>query len=200
MLKLVISTPDNVERAQNVRMQMESQGITDYLLMPAFMIPKSARTGISRSHKACVRHAKALGVDKVLIMEDDINWLCPGAYNRFIDILNTEVPKEADLFFSGAYTIEPDAQPITERMALCPGKVAGLHAYVVFEKFYDKFLAADEAYNIDHFLTSGDGVHARSYIAYPFVALQHDGWSYNVGMQTNYNQHIGKRFKLWNCG
>lgn len=199
MLKLVISTPNNPERAENLRRQMEGQGIERYELFPAVMIPKSARTGISKSHKACVQMAKDRGADKVLIMEDDLNWLCEGSYSRFMDILGTEVPQDADLLFSGAYTIEPGPQPITDRLALCPGKVSGLHAYVVFEKFYDRFLTADEVYNIDHFLTSKEHLHAKSYVAYPFVCLQNDGFSYNIAAQTNYNEYIAQVFKLWNC-
>ena len=195
MLTIVIETPGDNQRKQHFLNQLKEQEISDITFFPAIMDSKMSRRGISRSHKGCIQIAKDRGLPWVNVFEDDVLFLQKGAYKRFLDIFVTEVPKDADMYFGGGY--DSIFTPITPRLAANTGKHAGMMNYIVQEHFYDKFLEADERYNIDHFLTAPDLTNAKCYTAYPMLSLQVDGRSYNTGMMTEYNPEMHKRFTLW---
>lgn len=194
MLTFIIHNESDLTRKQSYLKEFEEQNIVNYIMMPAIMEPKMPRRGISRSHKACVQIAKDRNEPCVHIMEDDIWFLQKGSYKRFLNIY-VEIPKDCDMFFAGNYTGE--FTPINDKVATSTDKIAGMICYIVNAHFYDKFLAADENYNIDHFLTARDLTNAKCYTAYPMLALQYDGFSYNTMMDTQYNPEMHRRYKLW---
>jgi len=195
MLTFVIHDIANKTRELSFKKEFAEQNIQEYEVFPAIMIPSFARKGISLSHKGCVRIAKERGEPWVCILENDVWFPQKGAFKRFLDIFVTEVPSDADLYLGGGYSGE--FTPITPRLAVGKGKHAGFFCYIVQERFYDTFLAADERYNIDHFLTAEDLTNAKCYTSFPFIALQHDGKSDNTGMVTAYNKEIHRRYPIW---
>lgn len=194
MLKLVISTPNNPERAENVRRQMESQGIVGYELVEANMIYKHPPRGISESFKKCIRLAKDRGAKSVNIFEDDILFLTPTSYEDFLFRFRLMWHDEVDIFLGGFY----DGTPVSVKpgVARIDDKLSGLHCIIVNDHFYDKFLEADENINLDWVLS--EQFKARIYAMYPMGIIQQDGYSFNARQVTNYNEHLGKRYKLLN--
>jgi len=201
MLTYIIHNIENTARRERLMKELEVQTqhceeMLDAEIVKAIMVPKFPQRGISQSHKMCVQKAKDAGAKEVCILEDDVWFVCDKSFKRFLTEYEN-MPADGDLFFAGCY--DGVFQPITDTLAHATEKLSGLHCYIVKEKFYDKFLSADETYNLDFWLTVPNFGNAKSYCTYPFVALQHDGYSDNTKTVTKYNQHIGRRFKVWNC-
>jgi len=68
---LVISTPNNEERKENVLNECKKVGLNP-ILIEAIMIKENPVKGCLESHLKCIRYAKEKKYKKVLILEDDI--------------------------------------------------------------------------------------------------------------------------------
>ena len=191
----VISTPNDAARTQNYENQFKAQGIEEFEIIPATMYPKQPCTGIAKSHKAAVRIAKERNYPEVIIAEDDLMFLHPGAYRRFLDICE-EVPPHVNIVLGCFYDGTP--HPITDKIAKIEGKISGLIFYVIRSNYYDKFLEADEIYNIDYWISSPEFGNANIWSTYPMICLQQDNFfSYNTKQVVKYNEYHGARYRLW---
>jgi GR25 family glycosyltransferase involved in LPS biosynthesis len=192
----VISTPGDEVRKANYEKQFEEQWIFDYKVVKAIMYPKQPCTGIARSHKAAVTIAKENNYSEVMIVEDDIEYLKPNSHKRFIDIY-AGLPPNVNILVGCLYDGTP--VPVTDKVAKIEGKVSGLICYIIRQNYYDKFLEADEIYNIDYWISNPDMGNAVIWGAYPMICLQKDGlFSYNTLQKVEYNEYHGSRYKLWN--
>ncbi len=180
-------------RYNNILHQMKSQEIKHYNLIEAEMIQKHPIRGIVRSHKKIVQTAKDVGNGSVLIAEDDLNFLCQGAYSTFLN-LSRQLPDDWNLFLGGFYDANPVS--ITDQIAKLEGKLSGLHFYLINQNFYDTFLNADENYNLDYWLSAPEFGNCVAYATYPMLCIQNDGYSYNIGAHTKYNEGLRARYKL----
>lgn len=125
---------------------------------------------INLSHKQIVKYAKDNGLPEICIMEEDVWFMAPGAWQYFL----RNKPADYDLYLAGAYALNPLAK---KRLEEQHGPVeihnfAGLHCYMISERYYDRFLSIPEWKHIDD--QPGMGVF---YVLFPFAALQHPGWS-----------------------
>lgn len=192
---LLIHNSQDKVRSENILKQFAGQNTKfDYEIVEAVMDFGMPRRGISRSHKKCVALAKERGYPNVTIVEDDILLLDPDSLDIYEKTWQN-FGDEWDLFFGGVY-----AGDIVEKAGRNWGwvsnKVSGLHLYTVNSNFYDKFLTADENFHIDYFLS--EQLHARSFCCVPFVAVQNDGYSSNLGAITDYNRTLHLKYKLIN--
>lgn len=192
----VIHNIHNLQRKESIIQEMAFQGLRlnkDYVLFPAEMYRGKPCTGISRSHKKCIQIAKKRDLPYVIIIEDDIMFLHKEALIKF-QKYRQDLPKGWDIYLGGMYDGTP--VPINENVAVVKDKISGLHLYMVHQNFYDKFLEADEAANLDWWLSIE--AKANIYLAYPMLALQHEFYSDNAKKVLNYNYGIEKRYKLIN--
>jgi hypothetical protein len=60
---------------------------------------------------------------------------------------------------------------------------SGFHCYIVNKKFYETYLSLPDDAHIDRAL-AGLG---KYYVSSPFIAIQHNGFSYNTKMEMNYD-------------
>jgi len=195
MNTFVISTPTDDNRYKMLVTELEGQGLDinkDVEVFKAVMNQHSPQVGISESHRGVVQIAKNRNLPFVVILEDDIHFLSPFAYKRFMNIM-ARLPKDWELFFGNVY--DGDVEEEYSGYAELKGKVSGLNMYCINASFYDSFLDADPAYNIDHWLSTV--TMPKMYVCWPFLALQHDGFSYNRKEITNHNYNIGKKYKLY---
>lgn len=132
-----------------------------------------------------VAYAKDHKMPEICIMEEDVMFLGPGAWQHFL----TNKPERFDLYLGGCYGLNQEAyRRIAEEPGATPiNNFAGLHCYIIKESYYDKFLAMPDDKHIDD--QPGMG---RFYVCSPFVALQHPGWSSNCRDKVNYNRKILK--------
>lgn len=196
MKMFVISTPNDQVRANRLKNELAAQtdiSKMDITAFKAIMTPNSARIGISKTHRAIVQHAKEQDWFEVMILEDDIKFLHKDALIKLQNIFKM-LPKDCDLFFAGVY----DGK-ITNEYSIysqLEGQISGLHCYVVKSKFYNKFLSADPEYNLDFCISTT--LNPKMYCADPFLAIQHDGYSYNAGQEMNYNYNLHTKYNLSN--
>jgi len=130
--------------------------------------------GISAAHRAVVAMAKAREMDRVLIMEDDVLFTAPGAFDHFL----RNVPAEFDLYLGGLYG---GSVSDTNEVRW----FSGLHCYLVAARFYDRFLAVDPHTHIDAALSALDD--RAYYVCRPYACMQRSGFSDNEGKYMDYS-------------
>lgn len=193
----IIRTPTDSKRAERLEQEFERQlqtmGDRDINIsyFKAFMDPQMPRRGISKTHRAIVQEAADKGLSEVLIVEDDIKFLNKESLLRFLNI-NRYIPKDCDMFFGGIYDGKIEKE--FSAYASVIDRISGLHCYIVKQKFYEKFLSADPNFNLDFYLS--EYLKPMIYCAYPMLAIQHDGYSYNAGQEMKYNRNLHKKYKL----
>ena len=175
------------------RKELDEQGIEFWELIPAVKGESPIRN-IAKAHKECIRRAIKADLPQAIILEDDVKFVCPGAFNRFLDLsLQLDTNTEWDVFISGSYEYKTLNQQEYYRPL---SRFSGLHCYMVNKKFYQRFLDLPEIVNIDKEISKAK---ANIWMAHPMLALQHDGFSDNVKKVTNYNTTFKKNITIWNC-
>ena len=196
----VIHSPARTDREALLRQEVASQGLqwSDIELRPA-IFEGSPATGISKAHRAVVAHAKAQGWPSVAIWEDDIMFTHPTSWARYKAIA-AQLPPDWDLYFGGASSWPGSPRklgpPANAPQLIGPAgqDISGAHCYTVNAKFYDKFLGAPNDTHIDRwFVKRGK---AKSYACWPFVAMQHNGYSDQQKRVLSF-ESLNNKFQLW---
>jgi hypothetical protein len=176
---------DTVRPVPNATLQKELivQGI-DYQYWPAIHEPNDPVVSINLSHKEIVSYANRQDMPEICIMEEDVMFTAPDGWQYFL----THKPAEFDLYLGGAYGLS-EAEYACVASGSGPVRIerfAGLHCYMISQRYYDTFLNLPTQMHIDN--QPGMGVF---YVCAPFAALQHPGWSSNVRrLDTDYNCNI----------
>lgn len=192
MLKLVIHNENRKDRWLLFSKEISEQGIENVITIPAVTGNRKAATNISRAHKNCVRLAVEKNLEYVLIMEDDVCFTRKNSFQSFISLLPL-LPSDWNIFLAGVY----QAQILNTKNGIAEIKdFSGLHCYIVHQRFYEKFLALDESINIDRCISGKNWGDYICHLAYPMLAIQHDGWSDNVQRNTNYNKDLEKKLLI----
>lgn len=193
-IPLIIHDLDRLDRARSLYRELEGQGIREYKIMPAVKRRQTPVANISEAHKRCIQYAMDEGLSRIVIMEDDIHFVAPDAYKRFIEGVEY-LPEDWELYFGGVY--DGDIEMINERIGVSKN-ISGLHCYMVNSSYYGTLLSAPGNVNLDKWMTGERQGNTKAHVLYPMVALQHDGYSDNVQRETDYNRTIRDRFKVWN--
>ena len=130
--------------------------------------------GCTLSHMACIKMAKALNLEYVMIVEDDVE-LTKGP-----EFIEDKVKQLPDLW--GMYYLGGAVRSWIDRSHGKPGFVDGIHAYVLRNTAYDRVLrrlnmfltSTDDSFN-DARLKGNDPVLA--YIIEPKIAFQYTNFS-----------------------
>jgi len=166
-----------MSRELNFKSQAYEHKFT-YGVWDGIVVKGLPHTGISKSHKQIVQHAKDNGLSCCFLAEDDFK-LQPGGWKVFTD----SMPDEFDIYLAGVSGGDVDEETKTV------STWSGLFLYCVHHRFYDVFLAADETKNIDRWL-SGTGLPEIEKllgrkpvykVCYPMAAITRDGVSYKSG-------------------
>lgn len=192
----VIRTPNDPKREELILDSLFFQGVHPQSVefVEAIMDAQMPSRGISRSHRKIIQEAFDQDLQEVCIIEDDVLFLTPKALEMFFIIYQKHLTKtDCDMFMAGIYDGE-----IGERFLgyiKVKNRISGLHCYIVRNKFYKQFLEADEAWNLDYDLSHNKK--ASIYCMWPFLAIQHDGYSYNARNKTTYNYNLHKKYQLY---
>ncbi len=192
MRVFLIHDPLRTDREVLYKKELETQGITDYILVPADKSTKYPVINIARAHKDCIRRALEEDLPQVVVMEDDVRFVAPGAYNRFLELFTAfdRGYEPWDLFISGSYEYTSDGKmPISKLQ-----RFSGLHCYMIHRRFYEKFLALPEKINLDKEISRSG---AQCWLAYPMLCLQHTTKSDNTNKTINYDQVYKEKIKEW---
>lgn len=170
----IIHLPRREDRMLNIIRQAETQGF-EYRLWEGIEQGNAMRD-IGDSHKQIVQFAKENGMPEILIGEDDLMFVKPGEFDRFL----AEKPAQYDLYLSGIYS----GDVVNGRVKI----FAGLHLYFINARYYDKFLTSRPEQHID----TGQANKGVFYVSQPFTCYQADGYSDQAKSKTDYN----KKFNL----
>ena len=147
MKKFVITTIERNDRLALLTKELEEQGCHDVELDRAPLALSDPMQEISRRHKSLI--TRAYHEPQILIMEDDVKFVAPGALNRFLNLMH-HLPRDWDLFLAGMSS--GTVKPFTVEGIRKLEHFTGIQCYIVNKKFYDTFLQADERINLDIWL------------------------------------------------
>jgi GR25 family glycosyltransferase involved in LPS biosynthesis len=150
-------------------------------------------TSLTMTHKLIVRSAKDAGFPYVLIMEDDVAFTVPGAFNHFMDWVKSNQPSIADIYTAGSYTAFSRYNEIDGTVR----NISGTHCYVVTAQFYQRFLTMPNDVLIDTNISKYADVIR---MAYPMCALQRPGHSDLKNATVNYNTNQFINYPLYQIG
>jgi hypothetical protein len=174
----VIHNFDSATRFDLLMEEFKSQKIRDFKFFPSVHDNYSVKKAINLAHKQCVRYALENGLPEICIMEDDVHFTNNGSFNYFLQ----NKPQDFDIYLSGIYLGK-----ILEDNSV--NDFAGFHCYIVNKRFYETYLSVPDDAHIDRAL-AGLG---KYIVCNPFIAIQHNGFSYNTKMDMNYDDLlIGK--------
>lgn len=161
---------------------LQEQGI-EFEVFTGLHLEHSVVESINLSHKSIVKIAVEENWPEVCILEEDVWFPSPDGWKYFL----ANKPPVFDLYLGGVYGLNQGAQKRLEqgKGALEVHNFAGLHCYIISERYYQKFLSIPQNVHIDD--QPGMGTF---FVCYPFAALQRSGWSANNGMIVNYNTQI----------
>lgn len=148
------------------------------------IIDKPVFKGISKSHKAIIKHAKDKNIEQVCVMEDDCKFSHHNSYKYFLQ----NIPQEFDLYTGLVYQGE-----IGEDNRLLNGFSGILTFYICHQRFYDTFLKLNPEKHLDNALGEIAFNHLF-FVCLPMVVTQLNGFSYNHKKNMNYDQYAEDRF------
>lgn len=153
----------------------------DHKLWEAVTDPQSAPRSINLGHKQIVLHAKLTGQKKICIMEEDVWFPADDGWDYFL----ANEPANYDLYLGGIYGLNQSAMNRMEGSGTVEiHNFAGLHCYIIHERYYDTFLSIPDHQHID----LGNAGLGKYLVCYPFAALQYPGYSANNRVKVNYNE------------
>ena len=172
------------DRLQSFAKECSEQGISNTKRWEG-VIAEPTYKGISTVHKNIIRYAKENKMPMVCVAEDDVKFCDKGAWKYFID----NIPNDFDLYLAGVYCIDPILPDNRIK------QFSGLILYICHERFYDKFLSANDSKQIDRAMAD---LHGRYIVCNPFAAIQHEGYSDNRGrIVLDYEKKYLKNRKLY---
>ena len=185
MIANVIHDDRRLDRAAMLAEQAQRNNFR-YHLWPArfFDCPKGYILGPWAAHKQIIQHAKDEGLPYVWICEDDVKFTHPDAIQYFLD--NIPDDGKTNIYLGGVW-----------RSKWIGGELrrwSGIHCYIVFSRFYDRFLAAPENIPVDIWIAEWHATHGgnRIKVCRPLVAKCYDGISGTTGQYLQHDTLIGE--------
>jgi hypothetical protein len=192
MILNVIHKSSRTDRRTLLEAEMVRQGIDLVVWHEAITDCKKVHTSIGESHKNVVRFAQEKGLPMVCIAEDDLYFPAEDGWRHFLN----KIPKDFYLYLGGAYSYDINISTYGFNYATVK-KWSGMHLYVVHQRFYSGFLAADtEKYNIEQAMkVQLQSNNQQANICWPFAAVQAETPSDNIKGKIH---KIGDFFNRYN--
>jgi len=171
-------------RYNTMRKEMNSLYTGEYTVFNA-IVDHNPKKGISESFKSIIE--ENYEEPFIHIFEDDVKFICSESREIFEDGFN-KLPGDWDIYLGGSYTY--DTRNVVNLGSLLKIKnFRSLHCVVIRKSAYDLFLSHDVSRvgNIDTWVASHN---PNVYLCNPQIAIQHDGYSYNMKKVANHNIHL----------
>jgi hypothetical protein len=171
------------QRYDNLMIELDTQGITDYSIIEGFYDPVNTKQAIHKGHRRIVQLAKEQGLTECFIAEDDIKFSSSHSFKYFI----SQIPKSYDLFSALVYSAEMEGNRVRN------GASGIMSLYVISSRFYDFFLSMDINNHVDRECGLTAYKH-EYYVCQPMCVTQRGGFSMNLKMDMWYDTYlIGKK-------
>jgi hypothetical protein len=174
----VIHNFDSGVRYDMLMQEFKTQQIKDFQFFPAIHDINSVKKGINLAHKQCIKYALDNDLPEICVMEDDVKFTNKNSFSYFLE----NKPQDFDVYLSGIYLGEILEDNSVEEFA-------GLHCYIVNKKFYETYLSIPDDAHIDRALARL----GKYYVSSPFIAIQHNGFSYNTKRDMIYDDLLKDR-------
>jgi hypothetical protein len=146
---------------------------------------KSTIDNIKNAHLACVRWASEQGHELAFVAEDDVHFTSMNSWRVFYAA--AVGLKSYDVLLGGIYH-DDVPQPIRGTDLARVSRFSGLHLYAVPVRLLPMLEKAQG--NIDAYMSA----HLKDkYVCWPFVAIQHPGWSMKDKRHTDHSRLVNKR-------
>lgn len=173
-----INLDDRPDRWDLAQKEFESVGIKNYVRFSAIKNTERGAFGCRDSHVAVIRDAKMNDYKRILILEDDFNFINKDQ-DLFKKVLEQIGTINYDIFYLGA-TVERNMgrfRKITENI-VNTNFAFTTHAYSITSRLYDKILnEAPHFPIIDVYYQTGVVPFGNCYISNPMVCLQRSTYS-----------------------
>ncbi len=169
----------------------EANNIMGSVTFIAGVVNKDPFKGIARAHLNCIEWAKKHNWDKVLIMEDDVEYPAGLKTHAHIAECMATLPPDWDIVLGGASYLK--GYDKVNQYWKRAGEFCGLHWYIVNQRVYDRILAYNYTDHIDRWI-SKQGF--KCYLPNKIWAIQSDGYSDNVGKVTDYKSSYFTKFDV----
>jgi hypothetical protein len=157
----IIHLTHRTDRMRNIQEQMEGQNIKEFRIWEGIIDKQYRPSGICRAHKQIVQYALHNQLPEITIVEDDICFTAPGAFEFYLQ----SEPASYDLYIGGLTWGEVRNGMVTD--------FAGTVLYRIRRHFYETFLNLPESGDFDRNL-KGLGIYR---VCEPMIAIQQDGYS-----------------------
>jgi len=135
------------------------------------------------------------GYQRILVFEDDIQVI--GNIDSVMPLCIEQLPPNFDLLYLGAYVVTPFKQRYSPNLLLLD-KALTTHAVAYSKKAIEKILPIFEKHaenprdttTIDMLLLNRVISEGKSYITYPLLVSQQQGYSHIEGKEVDYKKYI----------
>lgn len=190
--RIVINIKERTDRLTQFHIENDIFFNNQNTIIMEALVGTPSREYISQSHKKAIQLAKDNNWESILIMEDDIKFM-PSSFNYAQECFNN-LPKDWDILLGGIYT--SNGLRTVNKYWKQTITFSGAHFYIVNKKAYDKILSMPNSRDIDIWLADKRGGNLNCYVVDQFFAIQHPGYSNNVGKVIDYTDLL-KKFKLY---
>lgn len=191
MIVHIIHNKENKHRYEHLMRQLEWQGITDYQLHDAVMMPQRP-LGVAQAHMNVI--LANYNQEETTVFEDDIVFTKPDSWAKYLE-WKQELPDNWSVYLGGYYHIvrKSDATP---NLRLIRNAFNGLHCYTVRKSFYDKLLGCPAGKHIDRYIgESMAAIYAPKFLPTRQMAEEENGFSEREGKKAIYaRRHSKLRF------
>jgi len=160
--------------------QMDKHYKGEYEVFDA-IVDSNAKIGISKSFRKII--TDNYNEPYIHILEDDVLF-CGKESRRVFEKHFDNLPTDWHIYLGGSYTYKPK-EKLNGLLKI--ENFRSLHSVVIRKSAYDLFLSHCDDSNIDHHVSK---FNPKVYLCDPMVAVQQDGYSYNVKRKTSYSRYL----------
>lgn len=165
--------------------QFTEQGIPFTFHQVSAVYDTPVQHGIKQAHSNALKLAKSIGLEKCVIVEDDVELTSKDSLRRFIEVVNSAIG--VPVILGGCHNYEALFDDKKGRWSAVCGNLSGFHMYSVLSDSVDFDQCPPNAH-IDNWA----GRNFAVAVCNPMVAVQSPGWSEHRQREVDYSEMFGR--------
>ena len=185
---MVINLPERTDRLDKFKSVFNTYFKSNELIVIQAEKHTKAQQGCNISHKKAICKAIELGLENVLIFEDDFEFITTKSFD-YVNEASKNLPNDFDIALFGWYYL-PNKLKVNEYWNKV-GDFCALHCYLVNKKAYDKILNLPTNHHIDRLI--GKEIYGiKKYATNLLATKQANNFSNIQNRQTDYDKLLQK--------
>lgn len=190
----VINLRKRRDRLGSVRVEFESHNFEYYIFYATENI--NGQQGVYDSLISLFKDCLRWGFKNVLVFEDDVKMLAdPIEFERVMDLAVIELPTSWEMLYLGANLPSPDSVAEYSAHLLVAKRALALHAVAYSRECMEMIVALPKMLPVDLQIANFIHPRGRTFITYPILCSQQEGFSDIEKRQTNYKIFIEDRYE-----